>query len=133
MPFQNQRLMENRAKQTKKRERKKTLLNLLLLPRRYRGLSWGHHTIGTRSEMHSSFSCTFTCEFQAHKTEQLLTCWADNIFTLFFVMLHQHATGGTSTDAGTTTDIIHRLKDDIFTVFQYLKCFVGAANIVTAV
>ena len=47
-------------------------------------------------------------------------------------MLHQHATGGTGSDAGTAVDPLHVLEDDVRTVFQCLQR-IWAAVIVTAV
>ena len=99
------------------------------LPHRYRFLS-GCYTSG--AETVRVLLQTVLVLFQAHEAEFHLTPGTDHAFTLFFVMLHQHATGGTGSDAGTAVDPLHVLEDDVRTVFQYVQR-IWAAVIVTAV
>lgn len=103
------------------------------LPHGQRGLS-GRHGGGARPVIWVWGQPLTLCgDLQAHKTELLFTAEADNVFTLAFVMLHQHTTVRTGTDAGAASDPLHGHEDDVRTSSQQLQRLIGAVGVLTAI
>ena len=103
---------------------------LFLLPHRYSGLSAGD----TREAPSKNTAFyTFSGGLQAHKAELHLTSRTYNVFTFYWAMLQQWATGGTGPHGGTPSDSRHTLKDDVRTGSQCLQWQVAAAVVSTAV